>query len=444
MALTQKQFNNLRKKGLSIEQIVKFEKGTQPKIQQPDMNKFDQFALGAGKGIVSTIRGASSLGEKILSKPFEAVGIKKKEETAAEQLIPKGVITPESTTEKIGFFLEQAAELFAPIGMAGKATRGANLLTKGIVEGGTIGAQIAVQEGEVNKDVVKSAATGAVFPVVGKALGVFGKSLTEALPERLIRSAVGQSKKVLEAGKDVSEYIIKNKRIGTANSLMKSAQDAIEDLSGRISSKLKSVSGQIIKRDEIIDDVVGSVNDTGGAITGEEVNSVIQKLAPQAKGLLQKESLTLIEANKLRQSIDRTLGDRGFLTSQLPFNKELLKDFTNKLRETVKQKAPDGTRDLFNNLAKEINLRNAVVSKYIGRDRNQIISFGDLIGGGLGGFAGGVPGALVGAAIRRGIESPFTKTKAGVALGQLQRFQNLSSKIAPEIKAFLIQILQDD
>ena len=43
--------------------------------------------------------------------------------------------------------------------------------------------------------------------------------------------------------------------------------------------------------------------------------------------------MSLSNANNLRKSIDKTLGDRGFLTSQVPFNKDVLRRFTNILRQ---------------------------------------------------------------------------------------------------------------
>lgn len=429
-------------------QIIDSQSINQDSSTQKDNTGLSGIFSGAQKGLISTGSGGGSLIRKglqtILPKSAEkAIGIDDEGIMAKAEQRVKEYTTPETTAEKIGFFLEQAAELFAPMGSAAKATKGAGLLTRVAAEGLTAAGTTAIQEGDINKDVGLAGGLAAAFPIGGKIIGEPAKRLIETLPDRLIQSALRQSKTELKAGKSLTKYVIENKRIGSTNSLINSAINKITSLGDEISSKLGSNKQKVISKNSIIDDVVNRVNSSGGEITQQEVADIVERLAPQAKGILKLENLTLTEANKLRQSIDKTLGDRGFLTSQLPFNKEILRTFVNSLRNTIKEKAPEGTKDLFYKLSKEINLRDVLLDKTIQTGKNQIISFGDLIGGGIGGIAGGgVPGALAGAALKRGIESTMFKTIAGVSLDQLSNLKVIAQKISPEIKSILIEILR--
>lgn len=296
--------------------------------------------------------------------------------------------------------------------------------------GAGLGGTSSIARGDSASDVLANTVAGGVAGGVvgGVAEGaVAALEKVKGLPERLIRSATGQSKKELLAGKDVSKYLIENRRIGTADSILRKSQEAIDKANEIINTNLASVpvtKGKITTK-SIVDTIVNNINSSGGAITKKEAMGVIYSLAPQAKGLLAKPSMSLVTANKLRQSLDKTLGDKGFLTSQLPFNKEVLRSFTNALRETVKTKAPEGTRAAFNTLSKEITLTKALENKLAQGSRNQIISFGDLFGAIPGGLIGGAPGAIAGAAARRAIQSTPVLTGSAVAI------DSLSKKLSP-------------
>ena len=147
----------------------------------------------------------------------------------------------------------------------------------------------------------------------------------------------------------------------------------------------------------------------------------------------------------MRRGIDRTLGDRGFLTNQQTFNKEVLRAFTNTVRETVKSRGPKGIRKLFDNLSKEIRLRDTLLRRITADQGRQMLSFGDLIGGGIGAAAGGIPGAFAGAALRRAIQSTPFLTGAGVVLGQLgmagQKLSPLLQRLAPAERLIILNAI---
>src|SRR3990167_586839 len=172
------------------------------------------------------------------------------------------------------------------------------------------------------------------------------------------------------------------------------------------------------------------------------------RLAPQTKQLLSKSSLTLEEANRLRRLIDRTLGDRAFLGGQLSSDKLVLKQFANNLREIVKSKAPEGTRELFSELANEIRFRDGLLERVARRAGNQVLSFGDFIGGGLGGIFGSlgaqpITGAVAGVATRRAIESVPFKLGSAKLVNALTKAAPILDSLAPAQQTAILKLFAE-
>jgi len=345
-----------------------------------------------------------------------------------------------STTQVLGDVAAGAATVagFKGVGTGGGLVKNA-LQSAGlgaVMSGGKSSAE-GNNLGTVAKDAAIGAATGAAVSGALSGTEAFLKSF-RAVPERLIRSATGQSKSEILAGKDISKYVLENKRIGTAEQIIASSQKAISEADAIIKENLKAAPGVKLSLKETINDLAASINNSGGEIDEMGVKQILESLAPQVKRTLSKESLSLAEANSLRSQLDSTLGNRAFINAQLPYNKGILMDFTNALREQVKQRAPEGTRAAFNTLSKEIQLRNLIESKLAGSSRNQIIGLGDLISGGFGGAVGGIPGAVVGAGLKRAAESTLTKTGGAVIIDQLDKtlspvLANLEPAVQTEI-----------
>ena len=206
-----------------------------PDVQDPNkrislIQAEKEVLKGAGKGILSTVKGTSELGEKMLDKSLQVLLPKKAEkyfgldkeqpsnasalQTQAEQKLgyEQGTLTtPTNTGQKIGFGVEQIGEFFVPgsagvkagravelTTKAGKVTEAANLLAKsgkfseaaktaeGITRGqklfsktakigttaaaeGVLGTgQSAMQSGELGKEELK---TGGITTILGGVLG---------------------------------------------------------------------------------------------------------------------------------------------------------------------------------------------------------------------------------------------------------------------------------
>ena len=270
------------------------------------------------------------------------------------------------------------------------------------------------------------------MPIVGAGLRAVGRQI-EQLPARFVNSALNRSKQQVlqdiskDKIDDFANYVIKSKPVGSANKLVGESMNNVETLGNKVGEMLKSSSGKITRSDFLKQ--MTKIPEAEGALLNEKgIVEIVTKLAPQTKKLLSQESLLLADANKLRQLVDKTLGDRAFLGGQLSSDKIILKAFANNLRESVKSKAPEGTRAIFSELANEIRFRDGLLDRIAKKAGNQVLTFGDFIGGGLGGvFGGGIPGAVAGVATRRALESvPF---KLGVA-----KLTNALTKLSPSIE----------
>lgn len=328
-------------------------------------------------------------------------------------------------------------------------------LLKSIGLGAGLGASQAIEEGgdigETTKGAVTGGAIGAAIPVVGAGLKAVGRQV-ETLPARFVNSALSRSKKQVlndiakDKVDDFAQYVIKSKPIGTAKTLLNESMDSISVIDKKVNESLasairKSGSKVTLGRDGILDQVAKLPEAEGALLKRNDIKGIIEKLAPQTKKLLQKNSLTLEEANRLRSLVDKTLGDRGFLTSQLSSDKAVLKAFANNLRENVKSKAPEGIRELFSEYSNEIRFRDGLLEKIAQRAGNQVLSFGDFIGGGLGGiFGGGVPGAVAGVAARRAIESVPFKLSAAKLTNALTKLAPTLDSLAPAQQTAILNL----
>lgn len=327
---------------------------------------------------------------------------------------------------------------FKGVGSTGGVLRKA-IESAGIGAGISGGKSVAEGDGigEVIQDTAIGAGTGAAVSGAFSSAEQILKGF-RALPERLVRSATGQSKKQIMAGQDVSKYVIENRKVGTAEKLIRDSQSAIDKASSIIKENLKGSSEKVL-----IDDVFDSLAKSDEAINAEytidNLKDIIQQVAPQSKRLINKGTLTLEEANDLRQLLDKTIGDRGFLMSQQTLNKEFLKNFSGALRERVKSQAPEGTRPAFNTLSNEIRLRNSLTEKMTAGSRNKILSLTDLLSATGGGVVGGLPGALATIAVNRVGQSTPVLTGTAVLVNSLdEKLTPILESLAPAVQTAII------
>lgn len=362
----------------------------------------------------------------------------------------------EPTPARVAGSAVASAATPASMVFGGEGTFAAKLL-QNMGFGAALSAGTTAADGGDATDVTKSAALGGAFGAFLPVAGTGAKALAgqiDNLPARFIESALGRSKadvlKEIQTGKDsLADFVLKKKPIGTAENLINGSRQAINDLSTRIRANLAQAARTTgekvtIGRDNFLDELAKLPESEGALLKRADIRATIERLAPQAKRLMQRSSWTLEEANSLRQLLDRTVGDRGFLADKLSVDKEILRSSANSLRETVKTKAPEETRALFSELSSEIRVRDALMEKLAKKAGNQVLTFGDFIGGGLGGvFGGGLAGVAAGIATRRAIESVPFKMTAAKAVDALTKAGPILEKLAPAQKTALLTLFSE-
>lgn len=420
--------------------VADFKSRNETETQGQKVNPFMSLARG-----ITGFFGGQKIGEAI------GAGLAK---SPLSKAITGVDLTPE---EKAGIKGPSALQVLGNVGQLGltAATLGGGGLGGGIGKqivksaalGAGFGATEALKREEGLKGIGQRGLTGALaggaIPVVGKGLSIAGKALTDALPKRIMKSVIKQPALQTLAGKDISEFALSRKKVGTLGGLASQSAKAVENLSQQIDRNLvtSAVRGQRVNIKDIYGMVMKSENAKGAALTKKAIAEVVDELSPQARGLLGKADLTLRQANQLRQSIDRTLGDRGFLVAQQPFKKDILRSFTNSLREIVKSKSPEGTREIFSELAKEITLRDAFLSRMARESRNLPVGLLDVIIG-TGAFgAGGIPASIAAVGAKKALMS--TPVMTGTAVGLQSAGKVLSpilSKLSPAEQTALLRL----
>jgi len=210
------------------------------------VEKVEQVAIGAGKGVISTIKGAAELGERglagalrtILPKSAEKkLGLEKGlQETAASQVIPEELTQTENKLQKAGFIGEQILEFFIPGGASTKiskvskvmakargfsnlATKAIGLGTRAVSESVLAGGQTALQKGKIDKEVKLATGLGAAIPIGLAGAKVLTKGLGKGLAAGLGKSTGTSASTIVEsfknsnvvkfareAGKDVTAF----------------------------------------------------------------------------------------------------------------------------------------------------------------------------------------------------------------------------------------------
>lgn len=146
------------------------------------------------KGVVSTVQGASELGQRFLNAVTPDAIAQPRKIVA----VPENMTKPKNLGENIGFGAERVAEFLVPSSKVVQGTKAAEAAVMGsrlarsgqagravasigrfavrpVVEGAVVGGQTALQEGELNDNVKNAAAFGAAAPVAGTVLRLGGK-----------------------------------------------------------------------------------------------------------------------------------------------------------------------------------------------------------------------------------------------------------------------------
>lgn len=337
-------------------------------------------------------------------------------------------------TDPVGAALDLSTVLDgagAALGAAGKvadvakATELANTsdfisTANGILKSGDPAAIKALQTpGTLTKiaNAVQTAAqyTNPIAPVAGAISGTFNKlsDLTEAIPRRIINNLLPQLK-----NPETIDYATSNLKLGSVDSMVTASQASLDSYNASIKSILThpDYANAAVSGTDIIQKTLQQFPNS--EYTPETIIAKIKSQIPGTAALvtkLQDGSLSLDEANTLRQSIDKVTYKTAIDSPEVRAGKELAQAFGNSLRSNVQELAPE-TKPIFSNYSKEINLQKALQKLSLKEGRAGAISMRELITAlGATGFAGPVAG--VGTLVAEKIvDSPMARVGLAKAL----------------------------
>jgi hypothetical protein len=415
------------------------------------------FAQGVAKSAGSTVLGLGTLGRKaqeVISKGGDAVfgkynPLKMGERNtifdtgSAANLVAQEKVKADTKGEKIGKFVGDVAQFAIPGSYAAKATAGMSMATRAATQGLVGAGMQAAKTGDIGKDELVVGAASALMVPVGDVAIKGLQSLSTHLPEWLVRPLLKQAPGPKLKGKDAAKYLVESGNIGSVDNLIQKSDDAMGTLNSQIDDLLAQGTGKgvTISRDQLVTDIVSKINQAGGAIDETQLLSTIDNLAPQARGLLNKPTLTLQEANQLRKLLDGTLGDRAFFAKELTFNKEILMNFTNALRESVKS-SDDALRPLYEEFAKNITIKNALLSRATAGGGANSVGMYDLLTGGAAFTATGNPLlGILAAGGRRALESAPVKTALAQVFKNTDKLIPVLEAMSPASRAVVLELI---
>ena len=308
----------------------------------------------------------------------------------AQMLGQQNIESIPTSKEVIGSAAQTGLSLATLGGLGTGGGLGAKVL-KGSALGAGFGAAGALEADRIptTGELATGAAIGGGIPLAGAGIGQLKSFIKNTLPKGIIKA-------YLPGNKDLTQHIVENTKLGTTKQMLSNAKNNVKNLSGQIDDILKTTTEKSITTKNLFTSAAQSFGQTGGGgtITGNEVKKITARVAPEVRGLLSKDTLSLRDANRLRMAIDRALGDRFFTVKHSPFSKEVAGTFNSFLRDLVQSSAPK-TQPIFSELSKEITIRNGLNQAVTKMGR---ITLTDLIAaiGGLGSIAG--QGILRGAA----------------------------------------------
>ena len=426
------------------------------------------IVTGAAKSGLETMRGISSLGERG-ARALAPAGAEKflfgeaQDKTAAEQLIPESAITPTNLGEKIGKNVTDVLQFMVPASSVAKGVKliegssalaslpkklqpVAKLLGISGLEGASFGGVEALQEGEINENVVGASLLGASLP----AFGATGKAamsskrmqsilkkvddfLQQEMPSRLINSLVKPISKEFEFGRNAGAGVVKEGiTANTRGGLLEKITTKKHELGKEIGAKLKNVKDPID-----ITPVLNSIdNEIGKAVADRGEEALVKRLVTIRNTITTKFKLKMINgeakligAGKRKLSLTpseahelkRRIGEATKWTGQAfdnEANQARVKMYRT-LNDLIDSAVP-GTKALQARFADIMSAERALERTINIKSRQNIVGLKELLAGlGVGAGAGIVPGVAA-ALTSKALGSSAVKTRSAQLPGMIK------------------------
>lgn len=318
------------------------------------------------------------------------------------------------------------AKSVAPVALKTGAKESLKRVSSKALEGLGAGTLLGTEQGITeNKSVGESLMQGLITGLVGGATGGAVQGASElarfftspTVTNKIYDAGIGTSKKTVQAGRSPARALIDDGSVGTARSLYQKAAETIDDVDPKIDALLNK-SKATVNSNSVYQSIADGINESAlntGAdkYTSLEVRKILQENLPQARSLLASNNLPIENVNRLRQLMDRTLGDPAFKGNTLPFGKEVLYDTSNALRTLVKSNVKE-TIPLFDKYSASVEAMKALSSEMAKPHQlRHMISILAAVGGGELG--------MVAAGANEVAQSTLGHTGAAVALDKLNK-----------------------
>lgn len=441
MVLSKEQFMELRSQGLSVDQIVKFEKKSISKIQ-PQKSEgptgIKGFLSGLQKGAGKTAIGLGQLALKGYTLlPGEQPLAKQAIETGED--IKREMFTPKTISEKVGFATEQIGEFLIPTGaatkgaslgakLAIKAPKGLKTLTKlgsgALTESAEFAGKTFLQTSGDLRETGKSAAVGATASLAIKGVSTVGRGVFKTLPEKLYSQIFKRSNDDLRMfyqsvakGKDINPTLAKEVLdrglVGNSKNLAVYSFKKLNDIEKVVQ---KTASNKTLKLPQtkaytnLLNEIKGVLGQPLFSPLSRDASRIIKEISSTSA----EKQVPIKIVLKLRRLLDGARNSSSFrLDPALSAKQETFKKASDLLRQKI---SDAGFKDLMNEERIFIEAIDSIVTDAVKRQNKALLGLTDVLLGG-GGLATGATGGGLGlAAGVRAFQQPISLTGLGQGL----------------------------
>lgn len=242
---------------------------------------FKGFATGVAKGELKTFQGISKLGGTILERlnlPGQIGEFVTKGKIKAPKAKPllteefEERLEPVGTAEKVGHFVERAAEFAVPFSKIAKLTKTKGFLTRAFSEGIAGGAIGGIQEGDLTA-ARDTAILNALFPILGKG-GTLVKEQFKGFAPRIINSLIKPLKKDMSFGKNPG------RAVSEEGIIARNLEELDVKIRSTLNKRVDELNSLYTKSDKIFDltDVLKPIDDAMDTATKQNNQTVLSRL----------------------------------------------------------------------------------------------------------------------------------------------------------------------
>lgn len=410
--LTPEQYSAARSK-FSPDQIIEFEKQRKAQASSAtptnptnpttpttpaggDIGMFGKLALGpavgALKGIASTAKGLSNLGETVASQTvgrlgnwFKGNGFKATTpqdsftNAVGGQANSDAITTPQGAGENVGYYGEKIAQVLTP---GGAAEGLVPTIASGALTGGISSAvDAASNDKSTAGDITKAGLTGAAAGAATGGLSYgFGK-LLEGAGSKIFNTIIKPSQADIKDGFNI-DTVKKYDLGGSLSKMYEKTESKLNELSTQLRAKLSS-SDSSIDMNKVYEDTVSSLSKDKLKSFGSNtsVDGVVEQLKNEIAHVNPSGTMSIPDAQVVKQASGR-MGAWQFGTNDpnATARETVYNAFYRNLKEAIEKESPEGVKEINKQIGELIPISNAVIRRIPVASRNSAISLNDMVG----------------------------------------------------------------